>query len=167
MKCKYNLLLTLSLLMLLSSSCVRKKNLPQICAEMFKPLDSISVILKTTLDTLETKSFKIVLDTTTCTPDSITKVHIKQIKVEVPKYTVITKTVSKDSIIYRSNTARETYLSKEYQTLQGKYLERSKDTKSALKKANNRWWIIAALITLMGGYTGLRIFNSIKQIPKQ
>jgi len=146
---------------LLMSACVSKKKLSSVCAELYPPLDSVSVRYETVSDTVVSNRWLVVRDTTICVPSVDTIIHVKTKTVEVPMVETITIRTSRDTTIYTTNTAMVDHLRGEYRKLNSKYKSKS-ETVDKLRKATTRnGWIIAALLLVIIGYIALRIIKKL------
>lgn len=125
------------------------------CAEQF-PDKPDSVVVKETETKFDTLLYQdIVLDTVNVHDTlTITKTQVK----------VVTKTVRRDSIIYRENKAEQRRLELALLACQdnnnawlNKYTEQENLTALWEGRAKKRWWLIFALIGGAVVYTGLKI----------
>jgi hypothetical protein len=121
------------------------------CADAYPVKDSIIVRDSTSYDTLYVDNEVVLRDTVTRTIEGKTQVFYREKK--CPPHEVITKTVRKDSIIIRRDTAKETALKQDFD---------AEKLRSEKYKDKFNWWRISCLITwlLAAIYIAARIFSN-------
>jgi len=133
----------------------------EVCAEQF-PYKPDSVIVKTDTLTEIIVMDSLVFNTDTLIKDSINVRYITK---------VVTKTIRKDSIIYRENRAEQERLQLALlacQTNNGVTLSKNTKLEQELNswkgKAKTRWLWLMLLIGGAVAYTGFKVFKTVKGV---
>lgn len=136
-----------------ATSCVSEKKLAKMCAEKFPPRDSTIIRERVITDTINVPGDTIqvecppifIKDTTT---GAIIKVPVTK-KTQCPPKQIVYKTIVRDSLIYRENTAMVQH-QKNIIALRDKTIE---DQTKSLSFYRKWFWI---LLVIVAGYVGVR-----------